>query len=46
MGQMVNAKVVEIDLDKKRIELSIRELEEVPATEEAVQTEATEEVAE
>ena len=34
MGQMVNAKVVEIDLDKKRIELSIRELEEVaPAAE-------------
>ena len=33
MGQMVSAKVVEIDLDKKRIELSIRELEEVPAQE-------------
>ncbi len=28
MGQMVTAKVVEIDLDKKRIELSIREMEE------------------
>ena len=39
MGQMVNAKVVEIDLDKKRIELSIRELEEVPVQEEAAQTE-------
>ena len=39
MGQMVNAKVVEIDLDKKRIELSIRELEEAPAQEEAAQTE-------
>lgn len=33
MGQTVSAKVVEIDLDKKRIELSIRELEEVPAQE-------------
>ena len=31
----VKAKVVEVDLDKKRIELSIRELEEaMPATEE------------
>ncbi len=29
LGQVVRAKVVEIDLDKKRIELSIRELEEV-----------------
>ena len=28
LGQVVKAKVVEIDLDKKRIELSIRELEE------------------
>lgn len=28
IGQVVKAKVVEIDLDKKRIELSIRELEE------------------
>ena len=28
MGQMVTAKVVEIDFDKKRIELSIREMEE------------------
>ena len=48
MGQMVNAKVVEIDLDKKRIELSIRELEEAaPATEnaeDAVATAETEEV--
>ncbi len=39
IGQMVNAKVVEIDLDKKRIELSIRELEEAPVQEEAAQTE-------
>ena len=28
LGQAVKAKVVEVDLDKKRIELSIRELEE------------------
>jgi 4-hydroxy-3-methylbut-2-enyl diphosphate reductase len=28
MGQVVKAKVVEVDLDKKRIELSIREMEE------------------
>ncbi len=28
LGQVVKAKVVEVDLDKKRIELSIRELEE------------------
>ena len=27
LGQEVTAKVVEVDLDKKRIELSIRELE-------------------
>ena len=41
MGQMVNAKVVEIDLDKKRIELSIRELEEAaPVAEEENATEA------
>jgi predicted RNA-binding protein with RPS1 domain len=43
MGQMVNAKVVEIDLDKKRIELSIRELEgaavEAEATTEAIEGE-------
>lgn len=34
MGQMVKAKVVEIDVDKKRIELSIRELEEIVPSEE------------
>ncbi len=28
MGQMVRAKVIEVDVDKKRIELSIRELED------------------
>lgn len=38
MGQMVKAKVVEIDLDKKRIELSIRELEDVPAPETSDET--------
>lgn len=31
IGQVVKAKVIEVDLDKKRIELSIRELEEVVA---------------
>ena len=42
MGQMVKAKIVEIDLDKKRIELSIRELEEtVPESEEGAKTEET-----
>ena len=49
MGQMVNAKVVEIDLDKKRIELSIRELEEaapVENTEAEAQTENVSEEAE
>ncbi|MBR3280712.1 MAG: 30S ribosomal protein S1 [Clostridia bacterium] len=41
MGQEVTAKVVEVDLDKKRIELSIREMEErMPEDQEA----ATEEV--
>ena len=40
MGQSVTAKVVEIDLDKKRIELSIRELEGT-----AVEEEVTSEVA-
>ena len=44
LGQMVKAKVVEIDLDKKRIELSIRELEEVAPTEEV--SEASEETSE
>ena len=45
MGQEVTAKVVEIDLDKKRIELSIRELEgaavEGEANSEEVKEEAT-----
>lgn len=45
MGQEVTAKVVEVDLEKKRIELSIRELEGVAAEEaEEVAPEATEEV--
>ncbi|MBQ9267588.1 MAG: 30S ribosomal protein S1 [Clostridia bacterium] len=35
LGQVVRAKVVEVDLDKKRIELSIRELEEKLPEEEA-----------
>ena len=43
MGQEVTAKVVEVDLDKKRIELSIRELEgaavEAEATTEAIEGE-------
>ena len=34
LGQVVTAKIVEVDLDKKRIELSIREMEErLPETE-------------
>lgn len=33
IGQMVKAKVVEVDTEKKRIELSIRELEDVPTEE-------------
>lgn len=40
MGQEVTAKVVEVDLDKKRIELSIRELEGAEAIED--NTEASE----
>lgn len=44
MGQIVKAKVVEVDLDKKRIELSIRELEE-KLPEEATET-STEETTE
>lgn len=45
MGQEVTAKVVEVDLEKKRIELSIRELEGVAAEKaEEVAPEATEEV--
>jgi len=43
MGQIVTAKIVEIDLDKKRIELSIRELEEAaPVADEAPATEEVE----
>ena len=37
MGQEVTAKVVEVDLDKKRIELSIRELEGKDVVEEVVE---------
>ena len=45
MGQEVTAKVVEVDLEKKRIELSIRELEGAAVEEaEEVAPEATEEV--
>lgn len=45
MGQEVTAKVVEVDLEKKRIELSIRELEGTAVEEaEEVAPEATEEV--
>ena len=46
MGQIVNAKVVEIDLDKKRIELSIRELEEAAPVENAEVEAQTENVSE
>ena len=47
MGQMVTAKIVEIDLDKKRIELSIRELEEAtPVADEAPVVEEAAPVAE
>ena len=43
-GQVVTAKVVEIDESKKRIELSIRELEERPVEEpKAEETEKPEE---
>ena len=37
MGQEVTAKVVEVDLDKKRIELSIRELEGTSVEEESAE---------
>ena len=37
MGQEVTAKVVEVDLDKKRIELSIRELEGKDVVEEVIE---------
>jgi len=47
LGQEVKAKVIEIDLDKKRIELSIRELEEAaPATDIAESEVNSEEVSE
>ena len=41
MGQEVTAKVVEVDLDKKRIELSIRELEGKDVVEETAEAETT-----
>ena len=41
MGQEVTAKVVEVDLDKKRIELSIRELEGKDVVEETTEAETT-----
>ncbi len=40
IGQEVTAKVVEIDLDKKRIELSIREMETIPEANEVVEQSA------
>ena len=44
LGQVVKAKVVEVDLDKKRIELSIREMEErMPDEETAPAEEASDE---
>ena len=43
LGQMVTAKIVEIDLDKKRIELSIREMEEKLPEESNEQEQATSE---
>lgn len=48
MGQMVRAKIVEIDLEKKRIELSIRELEETApeATSDVASEEAATDVVE
>ncbi|MBQ3611669.1 MAG: bifunctional 4-hydroxy-3-methylbut-2-enyl diphosphate reductase/30S ribosomal protein S1 [Firmicutes bacterium] len=44
VGQTVNAKILEIDKDRKRISLSIRETIEPPAAEEAPAEEAVEEV--
>ena len=44
VGQTVNAKILEIDKDRKRISLSIRETIEAPAVEEAPAEEAVEEV--
>ncbi|MDO4745631.1 MAG: bifunctional 4-hydroxy-3-methylbut-2-enyl diphosphate reductase/30S ribosomal protein S1 [Bacillota bacterium] len=44
VGQTVNAKILEIDKDRKRISLSIRETIEPPVAEEAPAEEAVEEV--
>ena len=44
VGQTVSAKILEIDKDRKRISLSIRETIEPPAAEEAPAEEAVEEV--
>ena len=44
VGQTVSAKILEIDKDRKRISLSIRETIEAPAVEEAPAEEAVEEV--
>lgn len=46
MGQIINAKVIEIDIDKKRIELSIRELEETASNVENEEVTQLEEIAE
>ena len=43
IGQIVKAKILEIDKDRKRISLSIRETIEPPAEDEAQEAEATEE---
>lgn len=43
VGQIVNAKILEIDKDRKRISLSIRETIDPPAAEEAAAEEAPEE---
>ena len=42
IGQIVKAKILEIDKDRKRISLSIRETIEPPAEDEAQEAEATE----
>ena len=46
LGQTVKAKVVEVDLDKKRIELSIREMEERMPEDVEAKAESNSEVAE
>ena len=43
IGQIVKAKILEIDKDRKRISLSIRETIEPPTEDEAQEAEATEE---